>query len=333
VTFEGLDDTASVATGWHQMGIVYRGLGELEAAEDAYQRSLALKVELRNPAGEASTRGELGILYDGMPGRREEAVVFSREAADLYGRLGDHAGEGRARSHLAHTLVKLERFDEARGEIERALELTADLGPSAEPWKMYDILADLEKATGRPEAAAAAREMAVTAYADARRGGWQITQGVGAQVCGLVRQALAAGPEATKRARDELEALAAADDTPPYLRALAPVLVRVLDGERGPELWQHPDVDYDDAAEVLLLLERLEAGDPQSEGPDRAELLETLRALARENDIDPTDLDRAAKTQFVAAALLALAQKELEDLEPPEREALAARAEDLAADL
>ncbi len=43
-------------------------------------------------------------------------------------------------------------------------------------------------------------------------------------------------------------------------RALSAQLLRRLDGVRDESLWQAPNLDYDDAAELLLLLELLERG-------------------------------------------------------------------------
>jgi len=41
------------------------------------------------------------------------------------------------------------------------------------------------------------------------------------------------------------------------LRALAPPLLAILDGSRDPALATDPALDYDDAAELTLLLEQL----------------------------------------------------------------------------
>ena len=46
-------------------------------------------------------------------------------------------------------------------------------------------------------------------------------------------------------------------NAPPYLRALAPHLLAFLDGSRDLALANDPALDYDDAAELILLLEQL----------------------------------------------------------------------------
>ena len=115
--FTQLDEPGTVAVSWHQTGMVYQEAGQPEAAEDAYRKSLAIKVRLGNVAGQASTLGQLGNLYDDVLGRPEQAVAFYRQAADKYVELGDEANEGLVRNNLAETLRKLRRFDEARQEI------------------------------------------------------------------------------------------------------------------------------------------------------------------------------------------------------------------------
>lgn len=69
-TFEALGEPQTVATAWHQIGMVQEQAGQLEEAETAYLRSLSMKMLAGNKPGEASSRGQLGSLYDRMPGRR-----------------------------------------------------------------------------------------------------------------------------------------------------------------------------------------------------------------------------------------------------------------------
>ena len=68
--FESLGEPGSVATVWHQIGMVHRRDRQFEQAEQAYRQSLAIEVQLKNLAGEAGSLTELGILYNDMaPGR------------------------------------------------------------------------------------------------------------------------------------------------------------------------------------------------------------------------------------------------------------------------
>lgn len=275
-TFDALGEPQSVATAWHQIGIVHEKAGHLEEAETAYLRSLSMEVQAGNKPGEADSRGQLGNLYSRMPGRREDAVAFYLQAAEINAdpAIADPLKEGLSRSNAANTLIALGRHAEARQQLHRSLACKVPYGPNAEPWKTWNILHNLETAVGNPAAAAEARAQAIAAYAAARRGGWEITHGAGAQLCRHVRVIIAAKDPATPpetipaevraqllaqepQLRANLTAYTRDPNAREDLRALAPPLLAILDGSRDPALATDPALDYDDAVELTLLLEQL----------------------------------------------------------------------------
>src|SRR5207249_4368491 len=101
--------------------------------------------------------------YDAM-GRLEEAVAFYCQAADLYVTLGDLRHEGSVRYNLADTLMTLQRYDDARQELQRAIECDKPFGHAAEAWKTWALLYNLEQATGNAPAATGAWQQAVQYY-------------------------------------------------------------------------------------------------------------------------------------------------------------------------
>ncbi len=258
-TFERLGEPASVAVAWHQMGMVYRSAGQYEKAETAYLNSRRIKVELGNRPDEASTLGELGNLYDDM-GRFEGAVRFYREAATIYAdpAVRNALDEGRQHNNAANSLRKLGRLDEARREVERAIVCKQPFGHAAEPWTAFEILSRIERDAGRPEAAFEARRRAIEAYLAYRRDGGENQSGGGtAQLCEGLRTAVQDGQvESFVPILDQLQARA---DKPAYLVPVLTALRGILAGNRNPELADDPALHYDDAAEILLLLERLPA--------------------------------------------------------------------------
>ena len=257
-TFERLGEPRTVSTAWHQIGMVHQGAKRYDAAERAYQESLRISVQFGDRPGESSTLGQLGNLYQRM-GRSEDAVRFHRQAADIYAspEVNDLANEGRARSNAADELLKLGRHDEARREIERAVECVRPFGQAVEPWKAFAILCNLERAVGNASAAAEARRQAIDAYLAYRRDGGESLIGGSA----LFESVAAAIEHRLEREEAEvLAAIARQPDLPGYLRPLLPALQSILGGSRDPALADDPDLDYDDAAELLLVLERLAAG-------------------------------------------------------------------------
>lgn len=61
-------------------------------------------------------------------GRLEEAGRALREAIDLFSRVGDRSGEGRARSILAEVLTQQDSIEEAAAEYDRALRVLRRVG-------------------------------------------------------------------------------------------------------------------------------------------------------------------------------------------------------------
>lgn len=272
-TFEVLGEPRNVTVSWYQIGTVHAEAGKLEQAESAYQKSLAMNVQAGNKLGEAATRNQLGCLYHRMEGRQRDAVLFFRQAAEIY---ADPAtvgplGEGRARSNAANTLVALGRFGEARAELTRALECQRGFGPNAQRWKAWNILCNLETAEGNPTAAAAARRHAMAEYEKARRQGWQIAVGSGMELChnvSMIATSYRLGeqipadlrvhiPRIEAGLRQQLKGYVGHPRAPAYLQALALKLLAILDGSRDPALAADPALDYDDAVELKLLLEQL----------------------------------------------------------------------------
>jgi len=254
--FEGLGEPGTVATAWHQIGIVHRESRQFEAAERAYRQSLAIEVQHNNRSGEATSLLELGNLYDAW-NKPEQAVAFYRQAADIYTALGDNAMDGRSRNNIANTLCKLGRHDEARQEIQRAIECKRTLGHAGTVWNAYNILHQIEQAAGNAAAASAAWQQARDAYLAYRRDG-----GYAQQQSGKILEQLAPaiesgqGLEAAKTLFDAANSAAARS----RLKMFAAKLRAILDGSRDPALADDPELNFDDSAELLLLLERLGGG-------------------------------------------------------------------------
>lgn len=253
--FTQLDEPGSVAVSWHQTGRVHQEAGQPEAAEEAFRKSLAIKVRLGNVAGQAGTLVQLGNLYDDALDRPEEAAAFYRQAADEYVEIRDVANEGRTRNNLANTLHKLRRLDEARQEILRAIECKKGLGHAGSVWNAWHILAEIETDAGNPGAAAEAKRKSIACYLAYRRDGGENHHPDG-RIALTVTQVLRAGnaPEAASL----LQQLA--DDPKrsrllPFVRALQAIVA----GSRDRTLADAPELDHTMAAEVLFLIETLES--------------------------------------------------------------------------
>jgi tetratricopeptide (TPR) repeat protein len=254
-TFESLGEPKTVAVVLHQVGMVYSKMGQFEQAERAYRQSLAMKVQQKDLAGEASSLGELGTLY-GRLGRLEEAAKCYRQAVDICVRLKNENDEGLLRNNLALALLLMQQYDEARRELLRAIECKEPYGHAAAIWNTWDILYDLEQASGNVEAAAQARARAVESYLAYRRAGGQ-SMDFGAQLCAEAAQAIEQGE--TAELEQKLAELSG-EDIAPSDKVLFAKVQAVLRGERDGALAADPELDYRDAVELQLLLEALGSG-------------------------------------------------------------------------
>ncbi|MFO0779674.1 MAG: tetratricopeptide repeat protein [Nitrospira sp.] len=251
--FTQLDEPGMVAVSWHQTAMVYQEAGQPEAAEEAYQKALALKVRFGNVASQASTLGQLGNLYSDVLNRLEEAVVFHSQAAGKYVEIGDTVNEGRARSNLGETLRKLGRLDEARQEIRRAIECKAQSDHYALPWTSWAILALIETDTGNPTAAAEAKGKAIASYLAYRRDGGENHEASG-RIALAVTQSLLAGDQAQAMSLlQQQSARFEATGFSGFIRGLQAIVT----GSRDRTLADAPDLRYSMAAEILFLIETL----------------------------------------------------------------------------
>ena len=252
--FEQQNESASVASAWHRLGIAYQEAGSYDAAEAAYRQALEINTGLDDQLEQASNLGQLGILYDIGFKKLEFTVTFFRQAANIYVELNDLHHEGLVRGNIARALVKLQQYEEARGEALRAIECDQPFGHAAKPWTSFGILQDIETATGNPAAARTAWQQARDAYlAYRQQGGY--AQGSGGKLVDEVLRLLAQQP--INDVQSQLAELTNKPEAPEFRKQLIQAMVAILNGSRDLTLADDPALHYADAAEVLFFMERL----------------------------------------------------------------------------
>jgi tetratricopeptide (TPR) repeat protein len=255
--FEQQNEPKAVATMWHQTGMVYQKIKQYDAAETAYRQSLKIKTRIGDRLGQAGSLTQLGNLYHYKLNRPEEAVTLTRQAANIYVEQGDVRNEGAARNNIADILRELQRYDEARREILRAIDCNQPFGHAAQPWTAFHILHGIETAIGNPSAARGAWQQARAAYLAYRQQGGYAKFGGGKmvdQVLGLIAQRQVADRQALC---NELVQMANEPDTTASQQRLLQAMVAILNGSRDPALADDDALRYHDAAEVLLFIDRL----------------------------------------------------------------------------
>jgi len=231
--FAALGEAASVAVAWHQIGLVHHYAGNGEAAEDAYREALAIEVLCNNVAGQAGTLTQLGLLYAdvlGRPGRRHALSPGGRE-----------------RRRVAQRSQRRPRAQQPR-------QHAAPPRPSAGS-------APRDRTRDRVYARARPRRHAVDSLGhprqdrERRRPCQRSAPGEPAGARGLPRLAPRRRREPhARRAPGGRNRRPAARRRPRQRRRGARAT-----GQRRAALAETPGLNYDDAAEILLLLDRLTA--------------------------------------------------------------------------
>jgi tetratricopeptide (TPR) repeat protein len=251
--FETLGESEGAAQAWRQLGVAHKLNGWMEPALQACQRALYLYEQQRHRGGIAEMLGELGHLHQVLNQLEESALAY-RRMADLYAQLGDGRGEESSRNKLANVLIQLRRPDEARQELYRAGECNPPESTTARNWAIRRGLRDIGQAVENPDMADQARRQAILKYLTYRRAGGENTS-PGARLCEWVSQAIRAGDKDALATR--LDQIAASPNIPLDGKRLVFKLQTILAGVRDPTLATDPELHYQYAAEIQLLLEEL----------------------------------------------------------------------------
>lgn len=184
------------------------------------------------------------------------------EALEIFDRLSEPGSIGRVWHQIGIVHQRVGDYDAAEDAYGKALQAEVEqckgaYGHASEPWKTFGLLHMLEQAAGNEEAAIAARKRAVQAYLAYRRDGGESHSPTG-KLGAAVHAALTQGePEGVENLSAELARLRESPNFPDSARPFLHALQALLAGSRDPALAADPALDYDAAAELLLLLERL----------------------------------------------------------------------------
>jgi CHAT domain-containing protein/tetratricopeptide (TPR) repeat protein len=145
---------------YHNMGRAHSSLGQSKEALEFFERSIAVRRELRDRRGEAWTLTAMG--------RESNAVRdFEKAAGDLESAVklaietGDPWLEGTARGHLGRSRLELGQAAQARDHLRRAAELGRSLGDAVREVEALQLLGRLANEAGDRAAARTMTEAAL----------------------------------------------------------------------------------------------------------------------------------------------------------------------------
>jgi tetratricopeptide (TPR) repeat protein len=252
--FQQLGDKTLIVNVWHQIAMLHRVSEDFESAAAALEVALSVLQEEGNAVGAITTSLELGGLSEEM-NSPEKAVMHYQQALDMAAEINDDYRQVVAGNRLADGLRQAGKLKEALAELEKAVVLGRQFGHSAEPWKTWDILSDIEKGNNNPKGILSARLKSIEAYISYRVEGGE-NEEADAKLCEMVVQAVR-----TNRIDDAKELMSKLSANPQwqtdYNKALLGVLGQFLDGARGLPLLENMDLHYRHVAELMLIQDQL----------------------------------------------------------------------------
>ena len=252
--FQQLDDKTLIVNVWHQIAMLHRVSEDFDSAIAALEAALSVLQAQGNAVGAISTSLELGGMSEEM-NLPEKTVMYYQQALDIAVDIKDDYRQVVAGNRLADGLRQQGNLKQALVELEKAVVLGRQFGHSAEPWKTWDILSDIEKGNNNPKGVLSARLKAIEAYISYRVEGGE-NEDADAKLCEMVVQAIR-----TNREGDAQSLLGKLADNPQwqtdYNKALLGVLGQFLEGARGLPLLENVDLHYRHVAELMLIQDQL----------------------------------------------------------------------------
>jgi tetratricopeptide (TPR) repeat protein len=151
-------DLAEKARTLHNIGCVYRDLGEKRRALEYYEQALPIRRDLGDLVGQVHTLYNLASLHRDL-GDRKRALDHYAQALPLWRKVGDLAALGRTLNRIGRVHADHEDPRRAREAYEQALSVQREAGDrGGEATTLFDIASALEKNGEIPAAIALGAE-------------------------------------------------------------------------------------------------------------------------------------------------------------------------------
>ena len=155
-------DLCAEAQALNDLGWACLVAGDVDAAVDHLERSVARWRQTDMRLGLASSVANLGLLYAAQ-GKHEPAIVNCRWSIEVFREVGDRNGEARALINLGGSHLREGRYPEAIAANVRSLELHTELGHPRGQAIASGNLAEAHRLNGSPELAVPLFERAIVA--------------------------------------------------------------------------------------------------------------------------------------------------------------------------
>ena len=122
-----IGDRNGEATSHGKLGNVYLSVGEYEKAREHLEKSLAMRKEIGERNGEASSHGNLGNVYQSV-GEYEKAREHLEKSLAIKKEIGDRNGEASCYANLGAMYLSVGKYEKAREHLEKSLAIQKEIG-------------------------------------------------------------------------------------------------------------------------------------------------------------------------------------------------------------
>jgi len=124
---EKTNDKIMLAGSLHQKGMILQSTYKFRDSLAAYNKSLEIKREIGNRAGEVGTLHQIGRVYE-ETNRFDEALENYKKSLEIEREIGNRAYEAQTLHQIGRVYQLKNRFDEALGNYNKSLEIEREIG-------------------------------------------------------------------------------------------------------------------------------------------------------------------------------------------------------------
>ncbi len=147
-----IGDKAGEGTTLNNISQIYDARGDYETALGYLERSLQIRQEIGDKAGEGTTLNNISQIYDAR-GDYETALGYLERSLQIRQEIGDKAGEGTTLNNMATTAYARGDYETALGYLERSLQIRQEIGDKAGEGTTLNNISQIYDARGDYETA------------------------------------------------------------------------------------------------------------------------------------------------------------------------------------
>ena len=131
---------------------MFKSLGQYDKAKEYLEKALAIKIEIGDKEGEASSYGILGTVFESL-GQYDKAKEYFEKALAITIQIGHKEGEATSYGNLGTVSQSLGQYDKAKEYHEKALAMTIQIGDKEGEASSYGNLGTVYKSLGQNDKA------------------------------------------------------------------------------------------------------------------------------------------------------------------------------------